>query len=118
MILCHLTNIKLKYIKGDLIVANINFADNLRRLREARDMTKTELAKRIGVSDVTLGHWEIGKISPRMGKVEMIAEILGVTTDDLLFGSSTIPTPSNGTVKLYGSIAAGTPLEMLPIEDR
>lgn len=63
----------------------INFPENLRRLREQRNLSKSELARRIGVSDVTVGYWETGKAEPRMGKVEMIASILGVTTDDLIF---------------------------------
>lgn len=102
-------------------MANINFAKNLKRQRELKGMTKTELAKRIGVSDVTLGHWEIGKISPRMGKVEMIAGILGITTDDLLFENTSNNFATKKTISsqipLYGSIAAGTPLEMVAVED-
>lgn len=109
-------------------MSSINFAENLKRLREAKNMTKAELARRIGVSDVTLGHWEIGKISPRMGKVELIASVLGVTTDDLLFESQSNPqveTPvsvipvkgQSKQVPLYGSIAAGIPLEMIQIDD-
>lgn len=104
-------------------MANLNFPLNLTKYREQKNLSKTELAKRVGVSDVTVGHWESGKISPRMGKVELIAEVLGVKPDDLLFDGQPLShgaIPVKGTarkVPLYGSIAAGIPLEMVQIDD-
>ncbi|OAB27851.1 hypothetical protein PMSD_23060 [Paenibacillus macquariensis subsp. defensor] len=108
---------------------NINFANNLKKIREGKGMSKTELAKRVGVSDVTIGYWEAGRTEPRMGKVEMIADILGVKTDDLIFENNqhvsgiaessetyTIEGKSR-LVPLYGSIAAGIPLEMIRVDD-
>lgn len=71
-------------------MVDINFSSNLRRFRIARKISKSELARRIGVSDVTIHKWENGDTSPRMGKVELIAQILDVTTDDLLFGPETV----------------------------
>ncbi|MEK3969499.1 LexA family protein [Paenibacillus sp. FSL H7-0323] len=108
---------------------SINFANNLKKLREERKLSKAELARRIGVSDVTVGYWETGKAEPRMGKVEMIANVLGVVTDDLLFeneaslqpieGSNNVYSIENSSTKvpLYGKISAGIPLEMIMIED-
>lgn len=105
----------------------INFAKNLKKLREDKNVTKTELARRVGVSDVTIGYWETGKTEPRMGKIEMIANVLGVTTDDLLFENQQNKSESesksltdNGystQVPLYGSIAAGLPLEMIEAQE-
>ncbi|KGE18484.1 hypothetical protein PWYN_03190 [Paenibacillus wynnii] len=95
----------------------MNFSENLRIHRERMGISKSELARRVGVSDVTVGHWEIGKISPRMGKVEMIADVLGVTTDDLIFGENTSKKPVNNSIPLFGSIAAGAPLEMIKAEE-
>ncbi|MEC0089382.1 XRE family transcriptional regulator [Paenibacillus macquariensis] len=108
---------------------NINFANNLKKIREGKGMSKSELGRRVGVSDVTIGYWEAGKTEPRMGKVEMIADILGVKTDDLIFDnnqqtselkeSSEVYTIEGKSrlVPLYGSIAAGVPLEMIPVDD-
>lgn len=107
----------------------IGFAENLKKLREAKGWTKAELGKRVGVSDVTIGYWESGKTEPRMGKVEMVAEILGVTTDELLFTTApaapaknhikniTFPVGTSNKVPLYGSVAAGIPLEMMPVNE-
>lgn len=98
----------------------INFSENLRRYREIKGFTKAELARRIGVSDVTLGQWESGKISPRMGKIEKVAEVLEVSVDDLVFSEPTqhnLPSKQNNIRPLYGAIAAGKPLEMTTVEE-
>lgn len=105
----------------------IIFSENLKKFREQKGLTKSELAKRVGVSDVTIGYWESGKNEPRMGKVELIAGVLGVSIDDLLFGGTSFAVPiiakklaakgESGHLPLYGSIAAGLPLEMVPVDD-
>lgn len=74
----------------------IYFADNLKRFREAKKLTKEELGNRVGVSGAMVGYWESGKNEPRMGKVQLIAEILGVGIDELLFSEPPIHNaPSN-----------------------
>ncbi|MHA7580432.1 helix-turn-helix transcriptional regulator [Paenibacillus vandeheii] len=65
-------------------------AQNLKRFREMKNLTKEELGARIGVSGVTIGYWETERSKPRMGKVDLIANVLGVTIDDLLFENSSI----------------------------
>lgn len=68
-----------------LIVKEIYFAENLKRFREARGMTKEELGNRVGVSGAMVGYWEKKTNEPRMGKVQLIANILDVDLDELLF---------------------------------
>ncbi|MDN4069986.1 helix-turn-helix transcriptional regulator [Paenibacillus vini] len=65
----------------------IRFAENLKRIREWREISKEELGERVGVSGVTVGYWETGRNEPRMGKVELIAGVLNVSIDDLLFSN-------------------------------
>lgn len=64
---------------------DINFASNLKRFRERMELSKEELGQKLGVSGATIGYWESGRNEPRMGKLENIAETLGVTTYELLF---------------------------------
>ncbi|MEF2965089.1 helix-turn-helix transcriptional regulator [Paenibacillus sp. M1] len=64
---------------------DIFFAENLKRFREAKGLTKEELGSRIGVTGATVGLWESKKNEPRMGKVQLIAGVLDVGVDDLLF---------------------------------
>lgn len=64
--------------------------ENIRRLREAREMTQEQLAERIGVTRPTVTQWETGWSQPRMGKVEQIAAALGVEPMDLLSDDQTL----------------------------
>jgi len=66
-------------------VKEIYFAENLKRFREAKGLTREELGNRIGVSGAMVGYWEKKKNEPRMGKVQLIADILNVGVDELLF---------------------------------
>lgn len=59
------------------------FAYNLRRLREAHDLTMQEFAQRIGVAYSTQRSLEIGRRKPGPDLLERIAEELGVLMDDL-----------------------------------
>ncbi|MNI39652.1 putative transcriptional regulator [compost metagenome] len=77
--------ISIKFTLEDLIVKEIYFAENLKRFREAKSLTKDELAKRVGVSGAMVGLWESKKNEPRMGKVQLIANVLDVDIDELLF---------------------------------
>lgn len=66
-------------------MTDIYLEKNLKILRERKGMSKEELGRRVGVSGVTIGYWEAGTTTPRMGKVERVAQALDVTVDDLLF---------------------------------
>jgi len=85
--------------------------DNVKRLREARDMTQDELAKAIGVTRPAVTQWESGWSKPRMGTVEKIADFFGVSVMEIIEGPDTIPVHADGdaTVPLMtlGSVHAG-----------
>ncbi|MEC0234034.1 helix-turn-helix transcriptional regulator [Paenibacillus kribbensis] len=76
-------------------MAVIYFKENLKRFREDRGWSKEELGERVGVSGTMIGYWEKGTNEPRMGKVQMIANVLGVDTDELLFQSPPRSTAEN-----------------------
>ncbi|MNW47224.1 transcriptional repressor DicA [compost metagenome] len=84
------TFVSIKFTLEDLIVKEIYFAENLTRFREAKKLTKDELAKRLGVSGSMVGLWESKKNEPRMGKVQLIADVLDVNVDELLFSQPPI----------------------------
>ena len=59
------------------------FKDNLVQLRKAREMTQEDLAEKIGVSRQSVAKWEAGDSLPDIDRCRSIAEIFGVSLDDL-----------------------------------
>lgn len=55
-------------------------------LRRANGMTQKELGERLYVSDKTVSRWERGECDPELSLIPAIAEIFGITTDELLRG--------------------------------
>ena len=60
------------------------FKDNLLALRKIHNMSQEELADAIGVSRQTLSKYETGESLPDIEKCMLIADVFGVTIDDLL----------------------------------
>lgn len=63
---------------------NVAFSDNLIELRKLNNYSQEELAERIGVSRQTLSKYETGESLPDVEKCKLLADILGVTMDDLV----------------------------------
>lgn len=60
------------------------FSDNLIQLRKINHMSQEELAEKVDVSRQTLSKWETGESLPDIEKCKLLAEIFGVTLDDLV----------------------------------
>ena len=55
-------------------------------LRKANGLTQRELAEKLGVSDKAVSRWERDETAPDLYLIPVIAEIFGVTSDELLRG--------------------------------
>lgn len=55
-------------------------------LRKANGMTQRNLAEMLNVSDKTVSRWERDESAPDLSLIPVIAEIFGVTSDELLRG--------------------------------
>lgn len=55
-------------------------------LRKSAGMTQRELAGRLLVSDKTVSRWERGESAPDLDLIPVLAELFGVTADELLRG--------------------------------
>ena len=55
-------------------------------LRRAHGMTQKELGDRLFVSDKTVSRWERDECDPELSLIPVIADIFGITTDELLRG--------------------------------
>lgn len=60
-------------------------------LRKANGMTQKELGERLFVSDKTVSRWEQDESTPELALIPVIAEIFGITTDELLRGERNSP---------------------------
>lgn len=60
-------------------------------LRRANGMTQRELAERLNVSDKTVSRWERDEGTPELALIPVLAEIFGVTCDELLRGERRSP---------------------------
>lgn len=55
-------------------------------LRKANGMTQRELAEKLNVSDKAVSRWERDECAPDLTLIPVLAEIFGVTSDELLRG--------------------------------
>ena len=58
--------------------------ENLKRLRQAQNLSQRELAKRLGVANTSYFAWEQGKTRPKQENMEKLARLLKVTPEVLL----------------------------------
>lgn len=59
------------------------FADEMRCLRQKRGMTQQELAVLLGVSVSAIQKWERGQAEPNARTLQRMADIFGVSMDEL-----------------------------------
>ncbi len=59
------------------------FKDNLIHLRKINQLTQEDVADKIGVTRQSVAKWESGETVPDLDKCRLLAELFGVTLDDL-----------------------------------
>ncbi|MDO5133961.1 MAG: helix-turn-helix domain-containing protein [Eubacteriales bacterium] len=59
------------------------FKENLIQLRKLRRMTQEEVAEKVGVTRQAVAKWESGETVPDLDKCRTLAELFGVSLDDL-----------------------------------
>lgn len=62
----------------------MKFCERLKILRLNNNITQKELGKKLGISTVSIGNWEMGIKNPSMNAIISLAEVFGVSTDYLL----------------------------------
>lgn len=60
------------------------FRDNLCQLRKLNGLSQEELAEKVNVSRQTLSKWESGESAPDLERAAALADVFGVTLDDLV----------------------------------
>ena len=59
------------------------FKDNLVQLRKMKRMTQEAIAEKLGVTRQAVAKWEAGETVPDLDKCRLLAELFGVSLDDL-----------------------------------
>ncbi len=62
----------------------VTFGKNVTRLRKMENMTQLELAEKLNYSDKAVSKWEQGYSLPDVRVLVQIADLFGVTVDDLI----------------------------------
>ena len=89
---------------------------NLRAMRKKRGLTQAELAEAIGKSNRAVSNWETGLRDIDTEVLKEIARVLQCDIADLLRDDSPIAVPTkkaSAVITVFGSVAAGIPLEMI-----
>lgn len=61
-----------------------DIGQNIRRMRERADMSQEELAVKIGKTRSAVSQYESGRIIPRMGVIEDIADLFNVDKSEIV----------------------------------
>ena len=59
------------------------FKDNLTQMRRMKQMTQEDAAEHVGVSRQAVAKWEAGETIPDLDKCKILADLFGVSLDDL-----------------------------------
>lgn len=92
------------------------FSKNLNYFIANSGKQQKEVASDLEISPTTFNTWCVGKIMPRMGKVQAIADYFGIGKSDLIDDKSSLigrRTKKGIVINVLGRIAAGIPIEAI-----
>lgn len=86
--------------------------------RIAKGWSQQDLAEKMDTTQQTIQRYESGSRDIKSSVLIKLSAVLGVTISYLLgMENRSIPNNDMVEVPLYGAIAAGTPIEMIPVEN-
>lgn len=62
----------------------MSLAENLKRIRESKNLSQQELAEKLGVAQSTVGMWESDKRTPKLAELNRMARVLNITIARLI----------------------------------
>ena len=65
-------------------MSNKNLGEMISSLRKEKGMTQSELAEKMNVTDKAVSKWERNLSCPDVNSIPMLAEVLGITVEELL----------------------------------
>ena len=62
----------------------MNFSENLKKIREEKNLSQQELAKKLDVAQSTIAMWEASNRTPKLAELNRLAIVLKITVNRLL----------------------------------
>lgn len=92
------------------------FSKNIRRYIEESGKQQKEIANDLGISPTTFNTWCVGKILPRAGKIQMLADYFKIGKSDLLDDKTNLENSRKRkgvVINVLGRVAAGIPIDAI-----
>lgn len=101
---------------------DIKFGEMVAHYMRLNNLTMKELGEKVGRGESTVSMWISNKSTPPMGIVQKLADLFGVTTDEMIYGTG----PKLKTIRIEyddyfplrycTNLSAGSPTELLEAE--
>lgn len=102
---------------SDIENARLIISKRIQEVLDKNDMTQSDLAKILSVSESTVGKWILMKSIPRMGIIQKLSDYFNVPKSYFLEESSTYHA-KGVRIPVLGRVAAGIPIEAIEdVED-
>ena len=93
-------------------MSNVSMGEIISTLRKEKGMTQKEIADQLGITDKAVSKWERNIAFPDTATIPKLAEILGVSVEELMQGK-VVPAPAGKEVdRLINLILKAVPLAM------
>lgn len=73
-----------------VITVMMIFAEQLKKLRQEKNISQEELAQQLFISRQAISKWENGDATPDLENLAKLAELLSVTIDELVTGKEPV----------------------------
>lgn len=77
----------MKIHAGKGLIINMNLGTNIKRLRNAQNLTQKDLADKLNVTAQAVSRWENNEVEPSLDVLKTISELFDVTLDELMTGN-------------------------------
>lgn len=93
-------------------MANTSMGEIISTLRKEKGMTQKDIADKLGITDKAVSKWERDIAFPDTATIPKLAEILGVSVEELMQAKSVPTTGHKGAGYLINIILKAIPLAM------
>lgn len=94
---------------GETEMDNIQTGKLIAELRKKQGLTQQQLADKMNLSNKTISKWESGAGAPDISNLSVLAEVLGISVDELLRGELNAPQLNAENYKDYSPRKELTP---------